>query len=189
MRYISKSKEKATYENGIIAGRFQPFHLGHLRFAAAAAGMVSHLWVGITCPFGKYIPEIGNFRTSDRHNPLPYWLRFKCVESALLFDAGIPRTQFSILPLPLVPEIIKQLLPEGTVFLTNIVEEWNLDKEKLFIEAGMNTLRFDVGIKIISSTMIREKIREKDKTWRNFVPGSIYKQYAAVINDYVCRGK
>jgi cytidyltransferase-like protein len=182
-------KNNATYENGIIAGRFQPFHLGHLRFATAAAGMVNHLWIGITRPFGKCIPEIGDLRTSDRHNPLPYWLRFKCVESALLCDAGIPKDKFSILPLPLVPVIIKQLLPEGTIFLTNIVEEWSLDKEKLFLEAGMNTLRFDVGVKVISSTIIREKIKKKDRTWRNFVPSSIYKQYAAVINDYVCRGK
>lgn len=189
MSNISRSKENTTYTNGIIAGRFQPFHLGHLRFATAAAGMVDHLWVGITRPFGKCIPEIGGLRTSNIHNPLPYWLRFKCVEAALLYDAGIPRTKFSVLPLPLAPEIIKQLLPEGTVFLTNIVEEWSLDKEKLFVKAGMKTLRLDVGAKVISSTMIREKIRKKDKTWRNFVPVSIYKQYAAVINDYLCRVK
>ena len=126
---MSQKKRRVRYENGLIAGRFQPFHLGHLRLAIAAAETVDHLWIGITRPFGSILPEIGGLRTSSDFNPLPYWLRFKCVESALVYDAKIPKEKFSILPLPLIQEVIGQLVPKGTAFLTNIVEEWSLEKE------------------------------------------------------------
>ena len=134
---------KAKPENGIIVGRFQPFHLEHLRFAVAAASRVNHLWVGITRPFGSYIQESGGARTTASANPLPYWLRFKCVETALLHDAGIPRDEFSILPAPLVPEILEQLVPKGSIFLTTIVNEWSVQKEELFLKAGFPAIRID----------------------------------------------
>ena len=176
---------KAKPENGIIVGRFQPFHLEHLRFAVAAASRVSHLWVGITRPFGSYIQEAGGARTTASANPLPYWLRFKCVETALLHDAGIPRDKFSILPAPLAPEILEQLVPKGAIFLTTIVNEWSLQKEELFLKAGFKALRIDFEYRPISSTMIREKIRKGDESWREFVPKSISENYASLIDAYV----
>ena len=187
MKVSQRKKKQARLKNGVIAGRFQPFHLGHLRLAIAAAETVDHLWVGITRPFGSSIPEIGGLRTSDDYNPLPYWLRFRCVESALLRDALLSRDKFSILPLPLIPGVIGQLVPEGTVFLTNIVEVWSLKKEKLFINAGLKVLRLDVGPKIISSTMIRRKIRMQDQSWKEFVPKSIQQHYSQIIDSYVCQ--
>jgi len=173
------------YENGIIVGRFQPFHLEHLRFAVAAASKVSHLWVGITCPFGNYIQETGGVRTTVSANPLPYWLRFKCVETALLHDAGISRDKFSILPAPLVSEILEQLVPKGTVFLTTIVDERSVQKEGLFFNAGFKVIRIDFEYRPISGTLIREKIRKGDEGWKEFVPRSILENYASSIDAYV----
>ena len=189
MKANKRKKKQTRLKNGLIAGRFQPFHLGHLRLAIAAAETVDHLWIGITRPFGSSIPEIGGLRTSEKYNPLPYWLRFKCVESALLRDALLPRDKFSILPLPLIPEIIGQLVPGGTVFLTNIVEAWSEQKEKIFIKAGLKVLRLDVGPKTISSTIIRQKIRMKDQGWKELVPKSIWREYAKDIGNYVCPEK
>lgn len=189
MKNMGQKKRRVRYEHGLIAGRFQPFHSGHLRLAIAAAEAVDHLWVGITRPFGNYILEIGGSRTNDKHNPLPYWLRFKCVESALLCDAKIPRIKFSILPLPLVPVVIEELLPPGAVFLTNIVEEWSLEKEKLFVKAGLKVLRLDVGPKAISSTLIRRKIRMKDQGWKEHVPKSIRHHYSKIVERYVRKGE
>lgn len=173
------------YDNGLIVGRFQPFHLEHLRLAAEAASRVEHLWVGITRPFGRSIPEIGGLRATDGANPLPYWLRYRCVESALMNDAGLARTSFSILPVPLVKEIIVQLVPRGTVFLTTIMEEWGVEKEELFRKAGFETIRMDVGGKTISGSMIREKISGKDPSWKEYLPGHMGEQYAALIETFV----
>lgn len=178
-------KNVAKYKQGIIVGRFQPFHLEHLRFVIAAAKKVDHLWVGITRPFGNHLPEIGGARATDDANPLPYWLRFKCVESTLIHDAKIPQDTFSILPAPLVPGIIEQLVPKGTIFLTTFVEEWSLFKEKLFINAGFKVIKLDLGNKKISGTMIRERIRKKDESWKDFIPRSIREQYATLIAAYV----
>lgn len=175
------------HRNGLIVGRFQPFHSEHLRLAVAAAARVEHLWVGITRPFGKYIPEIGGTRSTDGANPLPYWLRYQCIETALTDDAGLPRSGFSILPVPLVKEIIEQLVPRGTVFLTTIVEEWGVQKEELFREAGFETLRMDLGAKTISGTGIREKIVNKDPSWKDSVPKRMGEQYAALIEKLVRR--
>ena len=175
------------YENGMIVGRFQPFHLEHLRFAAAAARKVNHLWVGITFPFGHYVHEMGKARTADEANPLPYWLRLKCVESALLNDAKLSRGSFSILAAPLVPGIIETLVPKGTVYLATVVEPWDKQKEGIFLKAGFRVLLLKLGDKTISGTMIRKKIRLRDKSWKKYIPQSIRKQYAFLIDDYVCR--
>jgi len=173
------------YNNGLIVGRFQPFHLEHLRLAVAAAGRVKHLWVGITRPFGKCIPEIGGARAVDGANPLPYWLRYQCVECALINDAGFSPTSFSILPVPLVKEIIKQIVPRGTVFLTTIMEQWGVEKEELFRKSGLETIRMDLGAKTISGTMIRDKIAGRDQSWKDFVPKHMRERYASVIETYV----
>lgn len=185
MKANNRKKRQIRHKNGLIAGRFQPMHLGHLRLAVAAAGMVDHLWVGITRPFGGSFPEIGGLRASDEYNPLPFWLRFKCVESALLQEASLSRERFSILPLPLIPEIIRQTIPQGAVFLTNIVEDWSVEKERLFIKSGLRVIRIDVGPKTISSTMIRQKIKIKEHGWKELVPKSIWEGYGKEIDSYV----
>lgn len=175
------------YENGIIVGRFQPFHLEHLYFAAAAAKKVNHLWVGITFPFGHHVHEVGKARTKDEANPLPYWLRLKCVESALLCDAKLPRDRFSVLAAPLVPVIIENLVPKGTVFLTTVVEPWSKQKEMFFLKAGFRVLTLKLGGKTISGTMIRKRIRLRDETWKKYIPQSISRRYASLIDAYVRR--
>lgn len=173
------------YKNVLIVGRFQPFHLEHLRLAAAAAEQAEHLWVGITRPFGKHIPEAGGVRDTDGANPLPYWLRRRSIETALINDAGLPGSGFSIVAVPLVREMIGQIVPPDTIFLTTIVEEWGVQKEDLFRKAGFGTSRIDLGGRTISGTMIREKIMNKDPGWKDLVPECMGEQYAALIEKFV----
>ena len=185
MKNIYLKESKVKHEHGLIVGRFQPFHLEHLRYTIAAAKKVNHLWIGITRPLGNLMPEIGGLRAHDSSNPLPYWLRLKCVDTALLKDAGIPRSKFSIIPVSLNREIAKDVVPQGAIFLTTIVEQWNIDREKLFINAGFKVLRLDLGGKKISGSMIRDKIKQKDGTWKNYIPQSIRVKYASLIAAYV----
>ena len=37
-------------KRGMIHGRFQPFHLGHLEYLQGAAAQSDEVWVGITNP-------------------------------------------------------------------------------------------------------------------------------------------
>jgi len=60
-----------------------------------------------------------------------------------------------------------------------------VEKEGLFRRAGLETIRMDLGAKTISGTMLRDKIANRDQSWKDFIPKHMGEQYASLIETCV----
>jgi len=139
----------------LIIGRFQPFHLGHLRLIEFAAKEVDSFIVGI-----------GSSQESNtRENPFSAEERRRMIENSL---AGI---KFEILEIPdinnndLWVSHVKKIIPEFDSVYTNTELE-----RHLFKEAGCEvreTPFFDRGN--YSGTEIRRRILAGEE-WKRLVP-------------------
>ena len=140
---------------GLIIGRFQPFHLGHLRLIEFAAREVDSLIIGI-----------GSSQESNtRENPFSAAERRRMIENSL---AGIT---FEIFEIPdinnndLWVSHVKKIIPEFDSVYTNAELE-----RHLFKEAGCQvreTPFFDRGN--YSGAEIRGRILAGD-VWEDLVP-------------------
>ena len=168
-----------------VHGRFQPLHLGHLLgHLLPAKEKCDHLIIGITNPDPTLtLPDDTNIsRTSRHNNPLTYFERVKIIESVLV-DVGISRSQFTIVPFPInYPQVVKYYVPEEAVHCLTIFDEWGEKKLRSLKYHGLKThvlFRKDINEKVISSTLVREKIIRGSKI-DNLVP----KQVIDYIDDY-----
>ncbi|HAT51187.1 MAG: HAD hydrolase-like protein [Nitrospirae bacterium] len=175
-----------SFDTGVILGRFQPFHLEHLRYARAASHRARTLIVGITQPFGANSREPGRERTRQDHNPYPYWLREQCVRYALS-EAGI-RVQ-AILPLPLDVESLQSALAPGTPIFTTVFDRWGEEKEALLRQSGFTVYRLEVGGKTITGSQVRTLIGKRDNSWRTLVPPVVAEQFGEAIETYLIDGR
>ena len=71
-------------KRGMIHGRFQPFHNGHLEYMRGAAEQSDELWVGITNPDpARILPEASDpARHLPESNPYTYDERLLMVKAA-----------------------------------------------------------------------------------------------------------
>jgi len=140
---------------GLIIGRFQPFHLGHLRLIEFAAKEVDSLIIGIG----------SSQESGTKENPFSAAERRRMIENSL---AGI---KFKIFDIPdinnneLWVSHVKQIIPEFDSVYTNTELEC-----RLFKEAGCQvreTPFFDRGN--YSGTEIRRRILAGEM-WEDLVP-------------------
>ncbi len=153
--------EKKT---GLIIGRFQPVHLGHLYLFKKALEMVECLIIGI-----------GSSQTFDElKNPFTYEERKKMIESALLED-NIPASRFRIYPIPDKFNFVKwinsifEIVEEFNVLFTN-----NLWIGRLLQQKG-KSLKFGLkhNFKHYNGTNIRKLLKNGNPLWKTLVPPSI----------------
>lgn len=78
-----------AFNNGIIIGRFQPFHNGHLSMIMKALSICDHVWILVGSS-----QEYGTLK-----NPYSYSFRKECIESATSVTSVIAK-RISIMPLP-----------------------------------------------------------------------------------------
>ena len=86
---------------GMIHGRFQPFHNGHLEYLRGAAERSSELFVGITNPDPTRVrPEASDpARHLPESNPYTYVERLRMVKAAAA-DAGLDLAPVHAIPFP-----------------------------------------------------------------------------------------
>ena len=86
---------------GMIHGRFQPFHNGHLEYLRGAAVRCDEVFVGITNPDPERIkPEPADpLRHLPESNPYTYVERLLMVKAAAR-DAGIGAERLHVIPFP-----------------------------------------------------------------------------------------
>jgi len=75
---------------GMVHGRFQPFHCGHLQYTLAALARCDHLLVGITNPDPSLI--VAEPTDPERHHPAANVFTFferQCMIRAALAEAGV----------------------------------------------------------------------------------------------------
>ena len=70
---------KLGSRNGLLIGRFQPFHLGHLHVLHYPLGSVDNLWIGIG----------SSNKSNEKENPFSVDERREMITSSLLEDEDL----------------------------------------------------------------------------------------------------
>src|SRR5262245_52735656 len=125
--------------NGVICGRFQPFHAGHLAYAIEATRRCQFLWIGITNPDpSTFALHTANpMRSLQSSNPFTFFERLLMVRQALS-DAAVDIKRFAIVPFPIhSPGVIRSYVPISSVFFHAVYDEWGIAKQQLIEQSGL----------------------------------------------------
>ncbi len=173
-----------TKKVGVVHGRFQPIHLGHMEYILAAKARCDYLIVGITNPDPTLTADHQSnlARSSTKSNPFTYYERFLMIKGALL-EAGVRREDFDIVSFPInFPQLILNYVPSDAIFFTTIYERWNRVKVEILKSLGLKVEilwekdmsdRFTIGDKIRNLIACGQK-------WDHLVP----KAAANVIREF-----
>ena len=126
-------------ETGVVHGRFQIFHLDHLKYVLAAKKRCRHLVIGITNPDPTLTKtdSADPVRSLPESNPLTYFERYTIVR-AVMSEQGLDPAEFSIVPFPInIPELYRFYLPPEGVFYLTIYDDWGKRKLEMFKSLGL----------------------------------------------------
>jgi nicotinamide-nucleotide adenylyltransferase len=160
---------------GMIHGRFQPFHVGHLEYLRGAADRCDEIFVGITNPDRERIkPEAADpFRHLPESNPFTYVERLLMVKAAA-GDAGIDLARLHVIPFPVnEPELWNAYVPEDVVQFIRLFSDWGGAKLERLRDAGYEVVVLDEGAaKGVSGADVRAALREGGD-WERLVPPGV----------------
>ena len=175
--------DKESIENvalGLVYGRFQVLHYGHMDYILGSLKKCKHLIIGICNPekeLTKYT-DICPHRSKPSSNPLTYFERMECIKGSLM-EANIPLDKFDIVPFPInYPEKIYNYIPKNVKCFIPIFEPWGAENVRVF----KDELGLDVEV-IINGTMddkrdnatnVRNLIY-KGEEWSKNVPNFVYR--------------
>lgn len=168
-----------TLNYGVVLGRFQPLHLGHMEYLQAARAKTDQLVVGITNPDASALiyDDADPRRSRSENNPFSYFDRYQMVASSL-FELGWSLNDFIIVPASInKPHEMKPYLPPAsvtTVYIT-VYDEWGERKADLVRQLGYSVSvlwRRDPNDRLTSGTDIRKAIR-LGEPWRKLVPSAV----------------
>lgn len=159
---------------GMIHGRFQPFHRGHVEYLRGAAARSDEVWVGITNPDPARIrPEASDpLRHLPESNPWSYAERLLMVKAAAA-DLALDPARVHVIPFPVnEPELWPAYVPPGVTQYIRLFSEWGDTKLDRLREAGYEVVVLDEGTeKGVSGAEVRAALREGGD-WRALVlPG------------------
>jgi nicotinamide-nucleotide adenylyltransferase len=160
---------------GMIHGRFQPFHNGHLEYLRGAADRSDELWIGITNPDPARIkPEASDpLRHLPESNPFSYAERLLMVKAAAA-DLGLDPASVHVIPFPVnEPELWPAYVPRGITQYLRLFSAWGGTKLDRLREAGYEVVILDEGAeKEISGADVRAALREAGD-WESLVPPGV----------------
>lgn len=144
--------------NGLLIGRFQPFHLGHLEAFRFALSKVDKLWIGIG----------SSNKPSEKNNP------FTADERKEMILSSIDNSISNKIQIFYIPDLknhekwienIDLIVPDYDVIFTN--DELT---KSLYSNRGKNVIPIPFKQrKILSGTNIRNMI-DSDQDWEMLVP-------------------
>ncbi|MBI4131389.1 MAG: nicotinamide-nucleotide adenylyltransferase [Nitrosarchaeum sp.] len=144
--------------NGLLIGRFQPFHLGHLTALRFALSKVDKLWIGLG----------SSNKPLQKNNP------FSAEERKEMILSSIDESMKQRIQIYFIPdlenhikwiELIDTLVPKFDIVFTN--DELT---RHLYSKRDVQVLPIPfVKRDILSGTNIRDMIIS-DQTWEDFVP-------------------
>lgn len=178
---------------GIVLGRFQPFHIGHLEYLEAARRRCNRLIVGITNPDIAVLRHHDSDpnRSKRESNPYSYFERHELIETTLTGE-GWASGDFAIVPADLDhPERLGAFLPDpqrSKVFVT-IYDSWGEEKlgritDQKFITEVL--WRRTMAERATSGTEIRALMHD-GKPWAHLVPRAAVEPLAAQWRAAVSR--
>ncbi len=148
----------APKDYGLVIGRFQPLHLGHMEVVRKCASESEHLVIGIGSAQYSHLPD----------NPFTAGERYSMIEGALR-DEGIEN--YSIVPIEdlnrysvWVAHVVSMCPPFSCVYTNNPTTH------RLFSEAGFEVRASPMfNREMYSGTEIRRRMVEGGD-WRSLVP-------------------
>ena len=160
---------------GMIHGRFQPFHNGHLEYLRGAAERSDEVWIGITNPDPKRIqPEESDpLRHLPEANPYSYSERLLMVEAAAA-DLGLDPRAVHVIPFPVnEPELWPAYVPAGLTQYLRLFSAWGGTKLERLRAAGYEIVILDEGAKKqLSGADVRAAMRA-GAAWEQLVPPGV----------------
>ena len=164
---------------GVIHGRFQCLHNGHMEYLLAGKDRCEHLIIGITnylCNAeNEYISKIDSHRLNKSANPFTYYERMEMIRLAMI-ENNVKESEFSIVPFPIEqPEMILNFAPKNAVYYMTIYDEWGIEKYKVLTQLGLKVeimWQRSEAEKPISGSLIRKKILSGEE-WENLVPSTV----------------
>jgi cytidyltransferase-like protein len=165
--------------DGLLLGRFQPFHLGHLEFMTAAKARCSRLYIGITNPDSSSLQysEFDPKRSEASNNPFTYFDRARMIEETA-GSLGWTMADFMVVPAPISDLArLKSYLPHpaSTVYLATIYDEWGEEKIRRLASLGYATevmWRRTYAQRFTTGAEVRRRLREHGD-WRPLVPDAV----------------
>ena len=159
---------------GMVHGRFQPFHAGHLEYALQASTRCRELLVGITNPEPGEVPREST--SPHRHlpeaNPYTYLERLLMVRAAL-GAAGIDLARVAIVPFPIHdPSRWHHYAPLGVTHFIRVFSDWEAEKAARLRAAGSAGVELPAGAKEVSGSEDRRRLAEAGD-WRGLLPAGV----------------
>lgn len=165
---------------GVIHGRFQGLHLGHMEYLLEAKNRCEHLLVGITnydLDDKKADNVYNKTRANEESNPFTFYDRYIMIKESLL-EYGLQLEDFDIIPFPIEnPDRIHNFAPMDAVFYLTIYDQWGERKLEILNRQGLQTEVMwvrDNSTRITSGTQVRQLIAE-NKEWQHLVPKAVYR--------------
>lgn len=162
--------EKTRYRVGLVVGRFQPFHKGHVYLLQQAAQVA-----------GKLVIALGSVGVDDQDNPLSYEQRLAMLHQ-VLEQEGLADRVIKIFPShdhesdeAWVREIVEQA-GEFEVVIGN--NDWT---NRVLSEAGYQVMTIpDLRRDVYEGTQVRQLARQGE-AWEDRVPEYLVDQVASEL--------
>ena len=144
--------------NGLLIGRFQPFHLGHLEALQFALSIVDKLWVGLG----------SSNKSIEKNNP------FSAEERKEMILSSIDDSMKNKITIYFIPDVdnhvkwiekIDTIVPKFDIVFSNDPLTDHLYSKRTVQVISIPFLKRDQ----LSGTRIRDLIKS-DQKWENFVP-------------------
>jgi len=164
---------------GVIHGRFQPVHLGHMEYLLAGKQRCKFLLIGITnSDPTQTAPDSTNpARSAVAANPLTYLERLFML-GAVMVEAGVPRKEFEIIPFPInFPRLLRFYAPEDALYFVTVYDSWGRAKLDTLKSLGLKTevmWERRMSERLTTGTEVRKLIATGGE-WEQLVPSCVAK--------------
>jgi len=173
--------EKNIVKYGVVHGRFQLLHNGHLKgLLLPAKENCEFLVVGICNPSVEQtnFDDTNPHRSELSNNPFSYWDRYLMIKNSLI-ESGVSESNFCIVPFPInFPQQISNYIPKDSVHFMTIYDDWGKKKMFELNKQGFKTFIIKDFIneeREFSGSMLREMLKTGNDQWKKYVPTSVVK--------------
>ena len=163
--------------HGLIHGRFQPPHNGHIRYILAGLKEVDHLYIGICTPRICTQEEANKtgYPCTAELNPFTHQERVDMLTLAL-DEQHIPREQYSLIAFPSDYTHIEKLISKDTVFLMSVTSPSDNTKINHIQSLGYKTktiIELAPTEREEKAHIVREGLKNGTDKWESIVPASV----------------
>lgn len=162
---------------GVVHGRFQPFHLGHLEYVLEGKKRCRFLYIGIANPDPAVTAEhpSNTRRAQAAANPFFYWERQLMIDRSLV-EAGVGREEFAVIPFPInYPERLLYYAPTKAIYYLTLYDDWGRAKQRLLSDLGLTTevLWERQPTEVVTSGTEVRHLMAAGGAWRHLVPAGV----------------